>query len=145
MATVGPSLAELQATHHPDLIITLRCALSETDKGYTEGLERGFVLIHAVRLTGRVLSATVVAPKASEMMSLLTSAVYHGVSLYKLSTMVYPYPTLSEGIKKAADTFVFGTLPKLPKELGAYLRYRWARPAVRDVRNTPVKGAHPAG
>ena len=144
VASIGPTLAALHKTHHPDLITTVRCDLPKTDKGYTEGLERGFVLVHAVRLTGRVLSATVVAPKASEMISLLTSAVYHGVSLYKLSSMVYPYPTLSEGVKKAADAFVFATLPKVPRELGAYLRYRWSGPVARDVPTTPLKDAHPA-
>ena len=126
VAAIGPSLAELGRRYHPALLKTVRADLAETDKGYTEGLERGFVLIHAVRLTGRVLGATVVAPRASEMISLLTAAVYNGLSLYKLSGLVFPYPVLSEGIKKAADAFVFETLPKLPREGRTYLRYRWA-------------------
>lgn len=128
IATIGPSLADLQKQYHPDLIKTLHVELKETDKGYTEGLEDGFVRIHAVRLTGRILSATIVAPKASEMISMLTLAVYQGISLYKLGGVVYPYPTLSEGIKKAADAFTFETLPKLPQELRTYLRTRLASP-----------------
>ncbi len=132
VAAIGPSLAELTEHHHPSLIKTLRFELPETDKGYTESLERGFVMIHAVRLTGRVLGATVVAPRASEMISLLTAAVYHGLSLYKLSGLVFPYPVLSEGIKKAADAFVFETLPNLPREGSSYLRYRWAGPPTPD-------------
>ena len=86
----------------------------------------------AVRLTGRVLGATVVAPRASEMITLLTAAVSHGLSLYKLSGLIFPYPVLSEGIKKAADAFVFETLPNLPRELGGYLRYRWVGPPTPD-------------
>jgi pyruvate/2-oxoglutarate dehydrogenase complex dihydrolipoamide dehydrogenase (E3) component len=126
VATVGPTLAKLKERYHPELLKTLRVDLKETDKGYTEGLTRGFVLIHAMRLSGRVLSATIVAPKASEMISLLTLVVNKRLSLYTLSGLVYPYPVLSEGIKKAADGFLFETLGKLAQELGGYLRYRFA-------------------
>jgi pyruvate/2-oxoglutarate dehydrogenase complex dihydrolipoamide dehydrogenase (E3) component len=128
VAAIGPTLAKLHEKYHPDLIKTLHIELSETDKGYTEGLEQGFVQLHVVRLTGHILAATIVAPKASEMISLLTAAMYHNLSVYKLSGLIFPYPVLSEGIKKAADAFVFDTLPKLPRELGAYVRYRFTGP-----------------
>ena len=62
------------------------------------------------------------------MITLLTLCVYQGISLYKLGGVVFPYPTLSEGIKKAADNFTFETLPKLPQELKTYLRARFASP-----------------
>ena len=81
-----------------------------------------------MQLTGRILSATIVAPNASEMLSLLTFAVNQRISLYKLSNLVFPYPVLSEAIKKIADQFVFATLPKLPKEFASYLSYRWRSP-----------------
>ena len=132
IATIGPSLAELHGRYHPDLIKTLHVELKDTDKGYTDGLEYGFVSIHAVRLTGRILAASIVAPKASEMITLLTLCVYQGISLYKLGGVVFPYPTLSEGIKKAADNFTFETLPKLPQELRAYVRTRFATPKDRN-------------
>ncbi len=144
VAEIGPILAELEKRYHPALLKTLTIDLTKTDKGYTEDLERGFVQIHAVRLTGRILGATIVAPKASEMISLLTAAVYDGLSLYKLSGLVIPYPVLSEGIKKAADAFVFETLPKLPRELGAYLRYRWAGPKQTNTSHAPRQEALPA-
>ena len=146
VAAIGPSLAELKRRYHPALVKTVRADLAKTDKGYTEGLERGFVLIHAVRLSGRILGATIVAPRASEMISLLTAALYHGLSLYKLSGLVFPYPVLSEGIKKAADAFVFESLPKLPREMGGYLRYRWAGPPAPDetAERRPHRGErHP--
>ena len=143
VATVGPTLAELRTRYHPALLKTVSFELSKTDKGYTEDLNYGFVQLHAVRLTGRVLGATIVAPKASEMISLLTAAVYNGLSLYKLSGLVYPYPVLSEGIKKAADAFVFETLPKLPHELGVYVRYRLAKPNAVGASPRPRQDALP--
>jgi pyruvate/2-oxoglutarate dehydrogenase complex dihydrolipoamide dehydrogenase (E3) component len=125
IAQVGPTLEKLKTKFHPNLIKTYRFELSKTDRGYTQNLQEGFILIHAMQLTGRVLSATIVAPNASEMLSLLTYAVNQGVSLYKLSSLVFPYPVMSEAIKKIADQFVFATLPKLPKELTHYLSHRF--------------------
>ncbi len=127
IAQIGPPLAKLREKYHPDLIRTLKFELKKTDRGYTQGLEHGFILIHAVRLTGRVLSATIVAPPASEMISLLTLAVNKRISLYQLANIVFPYPVLSEAIKKLADQFVFATLPKLSQELLAYSRYRFKK------------------
>jgi hypothetical protein len=46
------------------------------------------------------------------------------MSLYQLSDQVFPYPTLSEAIKKAADSFVFHTLANLPREALTYARHR---------------------
>jgi pyruvate/2-oxoglutarate dehydrogenase complex dihydrolipoamide dehydrogenase (E3) component len=128
VASIGPTLETLEQRYPRQLIATMRADLQDTDKGYTDGLKRGFVLIHALRLSGRVLSATLVAPHASEMLPLLALAVSRRLSLYHLSSLVFAYPTLAEGVKKAADGFVFDTLPHLPHELAAYLRYRFTAP-----------------
>ncbi len=141
VAQVGPPLRSLQDRYHPKLLTTLRVDFKDTDRGYTQGLQYGFVLIHAVRLTGRILSATVVAPHASEMISVLTLAVTRRISLYALSGLVIPYPTLIEAIKKAADNFVFATLPKLPREFAAYARYRCATPATEVYKPSSAEGA----
>ena len=141
IANVGETLEQLHQRYPTELIHTVRYELAKTDKGYTESLEHGVIIIHAVRLTGRILGATIVAPKASEMISLITFAMANNHSLYKLSQLVFPYPTLSEGIKKAADSFVFATLPKLPQEIGAYLRYRWRKPQAEPKQEQGVARA----
>jgi dihydrolipoamide dehydrogenase len=127
VAHVGPPLAELRHRFPPELIRSVRIELADTDRGYTSGIEAGFVLLHALRLTGRVLSGTIVAPAAGEMIPLLTLAVQRRVTLWALSGLVFPYPVLSEALKKAADAFVFETLPRLPREVAAYARLRWRR------------------
>lgn len=130
ISQVGLTLEQLQKRYPAELIKTYRVELKDTDRGYTSFLEEGFVLIHAMKLTGRVLSATIVAPTAGEMIPLLTNAVNGGPSMYKLANLVFPYPTLSEGIKKAASNFVFETLPNLPKDLLSYLSNRWRKAEV---------------
>lgn len=125
VAQVGPTLQELQESYHPTLVKSIEIPLSSTDRAYTMGLQEGFVLLHALALEGRLLGATVVAPQAGEMLNVLSLALNEGVSLYRLSELVFPYPVLSEAIKKASDQFVFSTLGSLPKEVGTYLRRRF--------------------
>ncbi len=95
VANIGLMPEQIARRYHPALVKMLRFDLSKTDKGYTEGLRHGFVQVYALRLTGRMLGATIVGPRASEMISLFTLAITEGISLYKLYRLVYPYPTLS--------------------------------------------------
>ncbi len=125
VAQVGPPLEKLKEQIHPRLIRSCRVDLKDTDRGYTSGLEEGFVLIHAMKLTGKVLSATIVAPNAGEMIPILAHAVNGGATMFSLAGLVFPYPTLSEAIKKAASNYVFETLPQLHKDSLAYLLYRY--------------------
>ncbi len=126
VANVGLVGADLARRYHPALLTTLRYDLAQTDKGYTEGLRHGFVQVHAVRLTGRIVGATVVGPRASEMISLFTLAITARISLYRLYRLVYPYPTLSGAVQKVADAFVRQTLPHFPAELAAFARFTLA-------------------
>ena len=139
VAQIGPPLAELRRRVHPDAIVSQRVELADLDRGLTSGLHEGFVLLHARRLSGRLLSATVVGPHAGELVQLLTWAQRRRVSLWQLSRHVVAYPTLSEAIKRAADAFVFATLPALPRELATYLRTRWRRPPA-DAPTTVAAG-----
>jgi dihydrolipoamide dehydrogenase len=128
VAQIGPTLAALQARYPADLLVSHRIDLADTDRGLTLGLEQGYLRVTAMRLTGRLLAATVVAPNASEIIHLLTLAQRRRMSLWRLSRLVIAYPTLSEAIRQAADAFVFASLPRLHRELATYLRLRWRRP-----------------
>jgi dihydrolipoamide dehydrogenase len=124
---VGPTLAQLRK-RWPDALLSVHTVmLSGTDRGLTSGLEDGFVQVVAMRLSGRVLAATVVAPNASEMLPLLSWVQRRRVSLWQLARLEVAYPALSAAVKEAADAFVFASLPRLPAELATYLRWRWRR------------------
>lgn len=155
VANVGLMPEEIAKRYHPQLVKTLRFDLAKTDKGYTEGLTRGFIQVSAVRLTGRILGLTIVGPRASEMISFFTLAITEGVSLYKLFRLVYPYPTLSGAVQKIADQYGRETLPHLPAEVWVYMRFTtatmWRRgrggfsvltPAGESARQSPA-GAEP--
>lgn len=129
VATVGLTPAQPEARYHQNVIRRIRVDLKgNTDRAYTDGIEEGFIIVDAVRLTGQILHATIVAPHASEMISFFTLAMSQKISLYKIYRLVYPYPTFSSGILKVADAFMHETLTNLRKEIKAFLRYRFARP-----------------
>jgi dihydrolipoamide dehydrogenase len=129
VATVGLTAQQLKETCHPGVIKRIRVDFkTHTDRGYTDGIENGFIIVDAVRLTGQILSVTIVGPRASEMISFFTLAMSQKISLYKIYRLVFPYPTYSSGILKVADFFMRETLTDLKGELVAYLKYRFAKP-----------------
>ncbi len=127
VATVGLSPKQVAEKYPPQLTHRLRVDFKDTDRGDTDGVENGFILVDAVRLTGSILGVTIVGPRASEMISFFTLAISQRISLYQIYRLVYPYPTFSSGILKVADAFMRETLPHLPRELMTYLKYRFAR------------------
>ena len=129
VATTGMSQQQISQRFRPELIKRIQVNLAtQTDRGYTDDLQQGMIIVDVVRLTGRILSVTIVGPRASEMISLFTLVIQEGISLYTLYRVVYPYPTFSSGIQKVADAFLRETLTNLHSEVRTYLRYRWARP-----------------
>lgn len=130
VATVGLTQQQLAESCHPQIIKRIRVDFkTHTDRGYTDGVENGFIIVDAVRLTGQILHATIVGPSASEMISFFTLAISQKISLYKIYRLVYPYPTFSSGILKVADFFMRETLTNLKGEIGAYLKYRFVKPS----------------
>ena len=127
VATAG-TMREQLTRCHPDLITRVRVDLAkDTDRGYTDDTPEAFVVVDAIRLTGTVVGATIVGPRASEMAPLFALAVQERISLFRLFRLVQPYPTFSSGVQKVADAFVADTLGNLVREIRGYLRHRWAR------------------
>lgn len=131
VAWVGRIADDLDDHCHPDVITRVRVDLPDTDRGLTDGIPEGFVMIDAVRLTGRIVGATVVGPGASDLITVLALAIDRRASLFSMARLTYPYPALSGAIGTAADAFARETLGNLPREAARYARYRLARPPGR--------------
>ncbi len=65
----------------------------------------GFVTILTRPGTDRILGATVVAPRAGEMLAELTLAMRHGIGLKKVFATIHPYPTYTEANRDAAGAW----------------------------------------
>lgn len=142
VASVGPTREALEARMPADRIVSHRVDLADTDRGLTDDVRRGFVLLHAERLTGRLLSATLVGPAAAETLPLLVELQARRGTLWSLSDRTFAYPTLAEAIRKAADAFVLSTLPALPREAWSWATKRGVpkRGVPNDTRVAASRG-----
>ena len=104
---------------------TYRQNFSEVDRAIVEGGTRGFVKIHVVGREGRIVGATIVGSHAGEMISEISVAMKGGVGLGKLASVIHPYPTLAEAIRRCGDAWNRDRLtPGLKKLLAAMLNWQ---------------------
>jgi pyruvate/2-oxoglutarate dehydrogenase complex dihydrolipoamide dehydrogenase (E3) component len=103
IAHVG--LYEHQAQDRGLDLYTIKVLFEDVDRALADGEEQGFVKIHLQKGSDRILGATIVARHAGEMIGELTTAIVHQIGLGKLATVIHPYPTQAEAIKKAADGY----------------------------------------
>ncbi|WP_066833853.1 mercury(II) reductase [Rufibacter ruber] len=66
---------------------------------------RGFIKLVRSTETDRFIGARIVAPEGGELISQITLAMRCGMTVEEVATTLYPYLTLSEGIKLAAIGF----------------------------------------
>jgi pyruvate/2-oxoglutarate dehydrogenase complex dihydrolipoamide dehydrogenase (E3) component len=100
--------------------------LSEVDRAILDGEEEGFARVHIRKGSDQIIGATIVAAHAGDMISQLSLAMTAGVGFSTFSRTIYPYPTQSEVIKKAANQWRKQTLTEGKKRLlGRW--FSWAR------------------
>ena len=105
-------------------IDTFTTQIGDVDRGRTDG-EEGFVKIHVKKGTDKIVGATIVGSHAGELISEVTTAMVAGAGLKTLSTVIHPYPTQAEAIKKTADAFNRTRLtPTVAKLFDTILRWR---------------------
>ena len=66
---------------------------------------RGFVKLVAEAGTGRLLGVQVVAPEAGEVIQAAALAIRARMTVQELGDQLFPYLTMVEGLKLAAQTF----------------------------------------
>ncbi|PSB14629.1 FAD-containing oxidoreductase [filamentous cyanobacterium CCP2] len=103
IAHVG--LYEHEARQQGIGVSTIHIPFNTVDRAIADGEEEGFVKILHEKGKDKILGATIVARHAGEMISEVTTAIVHDIGLSKLSSVIHPYPTQAEGIKKAADAY----------------------------------------
>ncbi len=85
----------------------------------------GFLKVLLRKGSDRILGATLVSKHAGETISQLTTAITHGIGLRKLASVIHPYPTQAEVIKRAADAYNRTRLtPGVKKLLNRVLAWR---------------------
>jgi pyruvate/2-oxoglutarate dehydrogenase complex dihydrolipoamide dehydrogenase (E3) component len=100
--------------------------MREVDRAVTAGRTEGFIKIIAGlrRLTrglggGRVLGATIVAPRAGDMIGEIALALRAGMFTGRLAQTTHAYPTWSLAVKQAAAQFFGGYGDRAARPAGA--------------------------
>jgi len=99
---------------------SLTVPLAEVDRAVLEGDDEGFLRIHLKKGTDEILGATLVAERAGDMIAELCLAMTKRIGLGAIASVVHPYPTEAEVIKKAADLWRRGRLTPRVKRLFAW-------------------------
>ena len=104
-------------------VAVYRYPFADLDRAIVDGTTTGFVKA-ITRRRGRIIGATVVGSGAGELITPFVLAIRQGIALPKLAQIVYPYPTMAEGIKRTADAYY---REKLRGRTGDWLRrvVRW--------------------
>lgn len=89
---------------------TLTVQLSENDRAVLDGDDEGFLRLHLKKGSDTILGATMVSAHAGDQLAELYLAITQGIGLSKIASVIHPYPTQVEVIKKAADTWRRGKL-----------------------------------
>ncbi len=84
---------------------TFTIPMNDVDRAIADGEDVGFVKIHLLDGTDRILGATLVARHAGEMINEITLAMVARVGLSKLACAIHPYPTQAGAIRMAADAY----------------------------------------
>jgi pyruvate/2-oxoglutarate dehydrogenase complex dihydrolipoamide dehydrogenase (E3) component len=110
--------------------------MTELDRAITAGRTEGFVKIIAgprpiLRRAagGRVLGATIVAPRAGEMLHELVLAMRTGMFPARLALTTHAYPTWSMAVQQAAAQFFGEFGGRSARPTSARVHEEWTRPA----------------
>lgn len=97
---------------------------SKADRSFTDEVEDGVIIVDVRRFSGKILGATIVGPRAGELISTFSLAMTAGVKLQKWYPVVWPYPAYSDALGAVVDDFMLQHLKNLHKD---FPRWLWAR------------------
>ena len=98
-------MTETQAREQGLAVEARVLALEHVPQALTARDTRGFIKLVAEASSGRLLGTHIVAPEAGEVIQTAVLAMRAGLTVHDLGRLLFPYLTLSEGLKLAAQTF----------------------------------------
>jgi len=104
LASVGLTEAEARE-RHGDAVRAYRYDVSDLDRAIADRAARGTVKLIVGR-RGKLLGGHVLAAQAGTMIVEVALAMDADVGVGKLSELIHPYPTMSEGVRRAANEYV---------------------------------------
>ncbi|MBQ7796930.1 MAG: dihydrolipoyl dehydrogenase [Lachnospiraceae bacterium] len=81
-------------------VISKKYPMSANGKSLLSNQERGFIKIVADAETHKILGATMMCARATDMVSQFATAIVNGLTIEQMAAVIYPHPTFSEGISE---------------------------------------------
>jgi pyruvate/2-oxoglutarate dehydrogenase complex dihydrolipoamide dehydrogenase (E3) component len=123
LAAVGLTLEAAQA--QGQAVTPFEVPFAAVDRAVTDDRTRGFLRVLVRTGSDRIVGATIVGPRAGELVSELAVAMRGGIGLAGLSNVVHPYPGYADAIRRAADACNRARLtPRAARLLRAWLSLR---------------------
>jgi len=97
-------------------------SLDEVDRAIVEGETRGFAKIVTKKGGDEIVGATIVAGNAGDLISEVTLAMNQKIGLGKIASVIHPYPTQAEVIRKLGDQYNRTRLTPTSKKMLDLLR-----------------------
>jgi len=91
--------------------------LKDVDRAILDAETNGFVKIHVKQGTDKILGATIVASHAGDLISEISVAMQSGMGLKQLASVIHPYPTQADAIRKIGDQYNRTRLSPLVKSI----------------------------
>jgi pyruvate/2-oxoglutarate dehydrogenase complex dihydrolipoamide dehydrogenase (E3) component len=104
VAHVGATRSELERARQP--FDRYRVDFGELDRGATDNAADGFAEVLTRKGSDRIIGATVVGKDAGEHLSPILLMMIRGIGLGRLGSLVLPYPTRSEYLRRLADYYL---------------------------------------
>lgn len=114
IARIGPTEQELKSqgvSFHSG-----RFPFAALGKAQAIGAHEGSVLIHAQKVDGKILSATVMGAHASDIIHELVLAVTNHLTVYDVIDTVHAHPSLAEAVLEAAEDWTGQALHKMGRK-----------------------------
>ena len=123
LAAIGLTTDEAQA--RGVAVTPFDVPFASVDRAITDGQTRGFLRVLVRTGSDRILGATIVGPRAGELVSEIAVAMRANMGLAGLSNVVHPYPGYADAIRRAADACNRARLtPRNARLLRAWLSLR---------------------
>ncbi len=103
VAHVGATRAQLQSDRQR--FDTYRFDFGDLDRGRTDGAADGYAEVLTERGSDRIIGATIVGKDAGEQLAPILVMMTNGLGLGSLASLVVPYPTRAEYLRRIADAY----------------------------------------
>jgi pyruvate/2-oxoglutarate dehydrogenase complex dihydrolipoamide dehydrogenase (E3) component len=104
IAHIGMDMREARRQSIPVKCFTVM--MQDVDRAITDGQDDGFVKLYVKEGTDKILGATIVGTRASELISEMSVIMSVGIGMRQLATILHTYPAQSDAIRLAAMAYV---------------------------------------